>query len=94
MSNESIDTSCGKCEGEVKCDWRGRLSSQWHCIQCGTIYRRQPRKFIDDNVVGQTVNDIRKELISQGIIKPDMRLVSKIVMKRLKLGTMSYYVVV
>lgn len=93
MSNESIESYCNKCEGEVKCEWRGRLVSEWYCIQCGTIFNGQPKIFVEDSIVNKAMKDVRMELISYGVVKPEMKIVSKIVMKRLKLGTMSYIIV-
>lgn len=92
MPNESIESCCSNCGGEVKCEYRSKLKSEWYCICCGTLFGRQPRMFVDDKDVSQAMEETVKELISHGIIKPEMRLVSKIVMKRLGLGTMSYVV--
>lgn len=92
MPGEVLAIECHTCGGMIECSWRSKLRSEYYCVNCGRIYPSEPKKIISDDEVGRIFKEVTNELISHGIVKPEMKIVSRIVMKRLKLGTMSYVV--
>lgn len=87
--NEVNASRCTSCGGLIECSWRSKLSKEYYCVTCGKTFGYQPIVKVDSTNVDEMFHKIYQELISHGIVKPNPKIVSRIVMKQMNLCKMT-----